>query len=160
MKLFKDAVGREWLIDVNAYSIECVKSITGVNLLSILEGELAQKLSMDAALLCNVVYAICKEQADEKGVTAADFGRSMKGDAIADATDALLGDIVNFFPSAKRAVLTKMLEKLGAIQTLAINVAMDKLNSGEIEQEVKRMLDSSNSSSGSVPASAALTPAG
>jgi uncharacterized protein (DUF4213/DUF364 family) len=48
-----------------------------------------------------VLYAICKNDADKLNVSDVEFGESMSGDAISEATEAFLGELIDFFPEAK-----------------------------------------------------------
>ena len=71
------------------------------------EGDLLEQLSTDPILLCDVVYVLCKPEADQQNVTDEQFGQAMAGDAIEHATTALLEELVDFFPLARRRVLQK-----------------------------------------------------
>ena len=65
------------------------------------DGTLLEKLINDPILLCDVIYCVCMEEADSRGVSDEDFGRAMAGDAIELATTALLEELVDFFPLGK-----------------------------------------------------------
>ena len=90
MRAFTDNAGRSWSLAVNVDAIKRVKSLLGVNLMDAVEGTLLEKLVSDPVLLCDVIYAVCKPQADAQGVRDEDFGRAMAGDAIDLATTAML----------------------------------------------------------------------
>lgn len=152
MKLFKDSAGRDWPIVINVGSIERVKSVTGVNLLEVVEGKLVEKLASDPALLVNVVYSLCKPDADRQQITDTMFGEAMVGDAIDRATDALLDELVSFFPNRQRQILTKALAKARMIQDQATTIALQRLDDPAIDAKLQKML---SESFGTLPDSAA-----
>ena len=122
MKTFKDNAGRPWTLAVNVAAIKRVKSLLDVNLMQAVEGDLLEKLSTDPVLLCDVVYAVCKPEAQAQGITDEQFGEAMAGDAIEAATTALLEELIDFFPLAKRRVLGKALEKLTPMENTLFNL--------------------------------------
>ena len=101
MHTFTDAIGRTWSVAINVDTVRRVKALASVNLMDVVEGQLVARLQTDPVLLCDVLYAVCKPQADAQNVTDEDFGRSMAGDAIEAATEALLEDLTDFFPSGQ-----------------------------------------------------------
>ena len=101
MKTFTDNAGRTWTVVVNVDAIKRVRGLLSVDLLSIVEGTLIDRLIRDPVLLCDIVYAVCKPEADARGISDEEFGRSMAGDAIEHATTALLEELVDFFPSPR-----------------------------------------------------------
>ncbi len=160
MKTFNDNAGRTWTIAINVDAIKRVRSLLDVDLLEIVEGKLIEKLIRDPVLLCDVVYAVCKPEADAKGVSDEDFGRAMAGDAIEHATKALLEDLVGFSPSPRdRANLQRVLATTWNVMDRARDLVEKRLESGELEQVVEQALATAGSSSGAAPESSASTPA-
>ena len=141
MKTFKDNAGRSWTVSVNVAAIKRVKSLLDVNLMEAVEGDLLEKLSTDPVLLCDVVYAICKPEADAQGVTDEQFGQAMAGDAIEHATTALLEELIDFFPLAKRQVLHKALEKLRTVEAKAAAYAEAKLDDPALDKQIDDALN-------------------
>ena len=161
MKTFADNAARTWTVQVNVDAIKRVRDLAGVNLLEVIEGKLLDRLVSDPVLLCDVIYAVCKPEADAKNVVDADFGRAMAGDAIDAATTALLEELVDFFPQARRKVLGKALGKLKALETAALNAVETRLDSPELERRLAAELQKltelpvPGTSSGAAPASSA-----
>jgi hypothetical protein len=160
MKTFNDNAGRTWTVTINVDAIKRVKSLLSVNLLEAVEGKLLERLVSDPVLLCDVIYAVCKPEADAKGVSDEDFGRSMAGDAIDLATTALLEELVDFFPQQRRRLLRKALEKLRKLESMALTAAETRLDSPELERQMQELLAPSKvegsgigGSSGSLPES-------
>ena len=68
MKTFKDNADRTWTVQVNVDAIKRVRDLAGLDLLSAVDAALLEKLASDPVLLCDVVYAVCKQEADANGV--------------------------------------------------------------------------------------------
>ena len=141
-----------------------------MDLLRAVEGTLVERLISDPVLLCDVVYVVCKEEADSKDVSDEDFGRAMAGDALEHATTALLEELIDFFPQGRRRLLKKALAKLKTLEARALKVAETRLESQEIEAEMEAVLAEKlgmeagivappGDSSGSSPESLESTPA-
>jgi len=156
MKTFKDNVDRSWDVSINVAAVKRVRDLVGVDLLEIVEGTLIEKLIRDPILLCDIVYAVCKPQADEREPPVSDeeFGRAMAGDAIEHATTALLEDLVSFCPSPRdRKNLGRVLEATSRVMDKARDLIEQKLDSGELERIAEQALVIVGDSSGSAPAS-------
>ncbi len=162
MKTFADNADRTWNVSINVAAVKRVRDLVGVDLLEIVEGTLIEKLIRDPILLCDIIYAVCKPQADEREppVTDEEFGRAMAGDAIEHATTALLEDLVSFCPSPRdRANLGRVLEATNRVMDKARDLIEEKLDSGELERMAEQALvpghlpGGAGDSSGSVPES-------
>ncbi len=161
MKTFTDNAGRTWTVAINVDAIKRVRDLLSVDLLEILDGNLIERLYRDPVLLCDVVYAACKPEADAKGVSDEDFGRAMAGDAIEQATKALLEDLVDFSPSPRdRANLQRVLETTWNVMDKARDLMEARLATVNADEIVAQALATSGSSSGSVPESPASSPDG
>ena len=158
MKVFKDNLNRPWTIVVNVATVKRVRSLLDVNLLDVVKLDkkdkpnidLLEQLASDPVLLCDVIYCICKPDADLQNISDEDFGAAMGGDAIEHATTALLEELVDFFPEAKRLVLRKLMnagEKVKTRMEKALELQLNdpKLDK-ELEDQVTRYIDSSMNS--------------
>ena len=133
MRTFKDNAGRTWTVAVNVATVRQVRALLNVDLLDIAGGKLIDRLVSDPILLVDVIYAVCKTEADRLGVSDEDFGRAMGGDVIEAATSALLEETIDFFPNrrdrerAKRvlASLNKWMEKVQ--DTLDLKASDEKI---------------------------------
>jgi hypothetical protein len=161
MKTFTDNAGRTWTLAINVDVLKRVRGLVDVNLLDILDGKLIERLYRDPVLLCDVVYAVCKPEADARSVSDEDFGRAMAGDAIEQATKALLEDLVLFSPSPRdRANLQRVLETTWRVMDKARDLVEARLATVDAEQIVAQALATSGTSSGSAPGSSASSPDG
>jgi len=159
MKTFKDNAGRTWTVSVDVAAIKRVRSMLDVDLMEAVDGKLFERLVSDPIMLCDVIYVLCKPDADAQSVSDEDFGRAMAGDALDHATTALLEELVGFFPQARRRLLAKALSKLKTLEARAMDVADKKLDSPELEAQLEAALESIGDSSGISPAASASTPA-
>ena len=163
MKTFKDNAGNEWTVEINVSALKRIRSLTGSDLLEVISGgDLLERLMRDPILLCDILYALVKPQADQKQISDETFGAAMAGDAIDSATAALLDELVAFCPSPRdRANLGRVLMVVRQAMDKARDVVEARLEGGEIERIVEEALTQpiSGNSSGAAPASSASIPA-
>jgi hypothetical protein len=166
MRSFKDNQGRQWSVEINVTAIKRVRGLTGEDLMQVIEGTLIEKLIRDPVLLCDVVYAICKPEADARSVSDEEFGKAMAGDAIEAATTAVLEELVSFCPSPRdRANLGRVLQATRKVMDRARDLVEKKLDSGELDRLADRLLAegspeaTAGGSSTSAQESSASTPA-
>jgi len=149
VKTFKDCNGREWEVAINITTLRRVRDTLDIDLLKITGGEMLPQVVSDPYLLVNIIYVLCSDQAEEAGICDEDFGRAMAGDAIDEATKALLDELVNFSPSLRRPLLTKAMTKMNEVEKRAVELASTKLDSPEMEAEIEKALTSGSSSTSS-----------
>jgi len=129
VRKFNDTQGREWTIELHTTAIKRVRSLTGVDLLADDGAGVVAKLIRDPVLLCDVVYAAVKPQADERGVSDEDFGRAMHGDPIGSATEALVDELVSFCPNPRdRAALGKAVAAMYDVMDKARDLVEGRLD--------------------------------
>ena len=75
MKTFSDNAGRTWTVTVNVDGIKRVRSLLNINLLDVLDDgcKLLADLHDDPVLLVDVLYCLCKPEADRLQVTDEQF---------------------------------------------------------------------------------------
>lgn len=162
MKSFTDNTGRTWTISVTVGTIKRVRALCNVDLANIVSmekgqkpnAELLERLGSDPVLLADVLYAVCKPEADAKNVSDEDFGRALSGDAIDLATTALLDEIVDFFPEVKRKVFRKILDATRRFEAKGRQALDVLLNSPEMDQQLDEAIEKLMISSANVPGSA------
>jgi len=152
MKTFTDNAGRDWVIEINVASLKRIKGLTGTDLIGLavsMDTSVAEKLASDPILLCDVLFAACKPQADERNISDEEFGRAMAGDAIESATVALLEDIVGFCPSPRdRAALGRVLSAMRDARNKARDLVDQNLDrmieGGEIDRVIEEAMHSAS----------------
>jgi hypothetical protein len=147
MRSFTDNAGRQWQVEINVAALKRVRGLVRVDLMQPIEGTggLLERLVRDPVLLCDVVYALCKPEADTRGVSDEDFGRAMAGDAIEHATAAVLEELVAFCPSPRdRANLGRVLQATREVMDKARDLATRRIDhliqSGELQRLAENAL--------------------
>ena len=158
MRSFRDNAGRQWSVEINVAALKRVRGLTGTDLMQVIEGTLIEKLIRDPVLLCDVVYALCKPEADTRSVSDEDFGKAMAGDAIEAATTAVLEELVGFCPSPRdRANLGRVLQATTKVMERARDLVEKRLDSGELDRLADQLLETAGASSISAPEPSAST---
>ena len=116
-----------------------VRDLLGEDLLDI--QNVLQRLLVDPILLCDVVYCVCKPQADAEKISDVDFARAMAGDTIAQAKTALVEELVSFSPDPRdRENLGIAVRKSNVLADRARELIRARLNSPALSQEIEAAL--------------------
>ena len=165
MRSFKDIQGRVWTFSITVGTMKRVRALCGVDLYKVIEIDpdnkekgLLERLAEDPVLLVDVLYSVCKPQADELGVSDVEFGDAMAGDAIENATNALLDELVDFFPEARRKVFQKVLLATRRLQAVTEKQLNAILEDPEFDRKIESALKRFAASSTDTPASSASIP--
>lgn len=172
MHSFLDNARRPWAIEITIGSIGRVDALLGVNLARLMEGEppLLTRLDTDIALLCDVLYALVKPEADAREVTDEQFAASLGGDAIAAARAAFWEALTSFFQSLHRHDVVKAIQTQNLLVAAGVKAATAKMEQIDLAAAVAariaaidlgELLDgpTSGATAGSSPGSSASTPA-
>jgi hypothetical protein len=157
MRTFKDNKGRTWEIALNVWQMKRLRDTLGIDLVHVIgtnaDGNVRvdtiDRIASDPCLLVDILWVVCERQANAEGVKDEDFGASLAGDSIEDATRAFLDELVDFFPGAKRLFLKKAVElsrKYAGEMTESLAKALE-------DPELARRVEESMRSSASSPAS-------
>lgn len=151
-KTFKDNTGGEWEPEVNVVTIGRVRAMLDINLLELVvpESDLGQRLT-DPCLLVNVIYLLCKDQADKGEISDEEFGRLMTPppddpdfSCIEDAAQLMIEGVINFSPRGIRPAHRKVLEAARTFQkkqaekinTLVESQGFEKMLNEEIDKQL------------------------
>lgn len=157
MHTFRDNAGREWVVTVHVTAAKRVKALLGVNLYTLVDDGFAgfNRLISDPGDLVDVVYVLCKDEADARGLSDEDFGRAMGGDSLAAARKAFTEAYIDFFDDPRRrAGLAKVFDASRKIIDVTMERALRGLD-GRIEEA---LASASSDTSGPAPGSSASTP--
>ncbi len=158
MRTFTDNAGRTWTVAVNVAAIKRVRGLFGVDLYSLVDDgfQPLARLMADPVQLADVLFCLCKEEADAKQISDEDFGRALAGDAITLAADAFVEELIDFFPDARaRAGLRKVIEAGKKVRAKLLDHAETLLATLDTDCEASDLIASfgaSRASSGSTPA--------
>lgn len=142
MHSFTAIGGQVWHIGLNIAAIRQIKKELDIDLLDISDGRILARLADDPETLCNLLWVLVSDQAQEVKVEEVMFARSLGGDVIADATSALLKALVDFFPNPRRQVLARMLEKTRALEQTIADKLMARLDDPALEANLEDLLNS------------------
>jgi len=157
MATFTDADGREWVIDIDVNALRRVKKRLDLKLMDVIGGETLDRLADDPVLLVDMLYVLCEEQAQRDGVSDAEFGRAMRGDALDAAVSAFLEALADFCPSRKGTILRRLIATGKGAEDRILATAEEMLTSGEVDRLLSGSL--SPTPSPDSPDSSASTPA-
>ena len=156
MHSFVDNSRRSWEIAINVAAVKRIRGLLGIDLYALVDDgfKSLSKLVSDPVTLADVLYCLCKEQADKQSISDEDFGRALAGDAITQAADAFVEELIDFFPDARaRASLRKAIEAGKTVRDKVLSHAEKILDSIDPETEAKKWI----SSSGTWPESSGST---
>lgn len=171
MHLFKDSRGRDWEVAIDPFEIKRVRSEHGLDLYKLIDDGCAPlgRLLEDPVQLVEVLHTLCRRQLEAKKVEPEDFARAFTGDVLQAAADAFMEELFDFFPRPEmRATLRRLASKGREMSNRFLETAtqeLDRINPDQVIEKLKGTLSPESlaeklkSSSGSVPASSASTPA-
>jgi len=158
MKTFTDSAGRTWTVALTIDAAKRVKGLLDVNLLELEAGDppLLTRLGTDVILLCDVIFALVKPQADAAGVSDQEFAAALGGDVVLAAQTAFYEELVDFFRKLGRGDLAKAVDAQRRLIDLAVRRIETRIERLDLEAAVESTLGepstSSPPSSGSTPA--------
>ena len=156
MHSFVDNSRRTWEVAINVAAVKRIRGLLGIDLYALVDDgfKSLSKLVADPVSLADVLYCLCKDQADKQSISDEDFGRALSGDVITQAADAFVEELIDFFPDARaRASLRKAIEAGKAVRDKVISHTEKILDSINPETEAQKWINSS----GTWPASSEST---
>lgn len=138
----RDKAGREWSIDIDVVTVGRVRKELDINLLElVIEGSTLPERLSDPVELVNVLFVLCRDQAEKQGVSDEDFGRSLSIDMITDAFDAVLEGVVDFFPQGIRPAYRKVLEATRRVRTVQSRKVMEVLENPDFDKMIETRIN-------------------
>ena len=158
MTSFRDTAGRTWQISLTIDALKRVKSLLQIDLTEPLQGEppLMTRLAIDVLLLCDVLFALIKPQADAAGVSDEVFGASLGGEAILATQEALTQEWLDFFQNLRRTHLVTAIQKQRDLVQAIVAAGEQRLAQIQPDQAVAELFGGSSTAP---PVSSASSPA-
>jgi len=156
MHAFDDNKDRRWELDINCSTLADVRQRAGVDLAQLTVDQKVAATLQDPVQLCACLWVLVRDQAAGLNVDQVEFGRGLAGDALSRATEALLAEIIDFFPSETRPTVLKMIALGRQLGKRLRDQAMERMDD---PRWIDRLLTSGDSSTSS-PALSASSPAG
>jgi len=139
VRSFTDSAGRTWTLALNLGAVKRLKALLDVDLLGLAEGDppLLTRLGTDVILLCDVIFALIKPQADQAGVSDEEFASALGGDAILAAQKAFYEELADFFQGLGRPDLARAVVTQRALVEAAVTETRKRLEIIDPEAEVR-----------------------
>lgn len=162
MRSFVDNSGRSWSLVININAVKRIRAFCNLDILELMtvnektgemNADVLERLSNDPVLLVDVLYVVCKEEVEQRGVSEENFGAALTGDVIEYATKQLLEEIIDFFPEAKRKMYRKALTAAYRFAENQKQHLQEFLNDPELENKILSELQILNSASSTSPES-------
>ena len=164
MAKFVDTKNRIWIVEISNTTLRRVKTLTDVRLMDAVDGELIPQLSQDFLLLGEVLYAVCKPQADKESIDQDEFESGLSGDTFTEARDALVEALLEFLPEDQRRLLAKAVEHQREVTARGMAMIHKRLDDPKLvdqmvaDMEANLAVPDLSGSSIDSPASSASTP--
>jgi hypothetical protein len=129
MPSFK-AGGREWLVSIDAPKIRRVRESCKVDL-GARNASQFQQLSDDPLLAGQVLWQLCRQQAEAVGISEEAFESLLSGDDGEAAGMCLVEAIIDFFPTRQQKLLREMLATEQAVSAARVEAAESRIRSPE-----------------------------
>ena len=164
MQTFRDNAGRTWTVAIDIAAIKRVRSLLDIDLLEVLPGKGVPGRGLgivdrDPVLFVDILYVLCKPEADRAGVTDEEFGRGLGGDALHAASEAFTEAFISFCPNPRdRKRLRRAVDQMSAMLEKARD-SMDSTLESRVAQAVNSRLVAHGDSSGISPEPSESIPA-
>ena len=142
MKQFTDTTGETWSVEITAGTIKRVLDLLKVDLGKPLEGEppTLVRIDTDLMFLVDLLYVVCRPEAEKRGVKDVEFADRLGREAIGAAHNALLEDLADFFQSTGRRDVAEAIRRQMAIVQKAVAEAAQLIAGDEFGQMVNSMI--------------------
>lgn len=140
LKTFKDANGESWRIKITIGKVKEVRDNVNddegkaVDLFDYVNGNLAYLLFIDPVLFGDVLWTLCKDEAEGRKLTKEAFQDLLSGETLEQAERAFMEAFADFFPQAQKGQVQKIAETavqfrqaLRETQLKAISEQIEKL---------------------------------
>lgn len=136
MHTFKDAIGEEWAVTLDTAKVRQLREQIGVDLFRIDDANTLEALINDDEKLVDVISVICTSQIEHRKLDASLFAQRMLGDALDNACDALIDELVFISRRNRREVIAAAWNKTKTFQEIAKTKAMEAIESTELETAI------------------------
>lgn len=136
---FKDKSSRTWIVEIDGVIADEVQAAYGINLLDLSQDAL-DRLEMDPLRLVNVLWLVCREQAEAAGVDERSFKKSLRSEVIGDATRALINGTIGFFPPGKQSLVRSLQMQNAKVRQTAMERNLASLEDPAMQERLARIL--------------------
>ena len=115
MREFKDDMGRSWSIHISCASLKRVEAHAGFDFADVGNGKAVEMFGGSTTHVLDVLWPLVQADAEKRGIAYDSFGEGLRGDCLTDAIAALKEELLSFFPSSRRRLMQKLIERMDAI---------------------------------------------
>lgn len=142
MPSFTDANGREWNVSITVEELAAVKDALDVHLTKLVDEDIAKLFALvaDPIECVNVLWVVCRSQAESRGIDQRQFARGFSGEAFEQAGRCLIRAVFNFFQPGRRDPLLRLVEKTERAMDQAMAQAakkIDEISTDTIAKEIE-----------------------
>jgi len=152
MKMFKDRLGREWTVELTVASMRRVKDLAQVDLLKIGSGKV-DSLTNDPYKIVEVIGVLVNPQIKERGLSMDVFLEGLSGESLDAASQALLDEVIDFFPSRRGVILRKIMATAREIDEQTTKEALETVEAPGFKAKMAKAMSMGGSLSTSSPES-------
>lgn len=131
MHSFKDAKGRKWDVKLDGWQLVKIQERFKADLKN---PEHVVQVSKNFALVIQIVYVLCEEQAKQRKVTEQDFCKSLDNRAIDEAAEAYIGEVIPFLPLVYRELMTEVMDATAKVKRKFATRESRKLLLGKVRE--------------------------
>lgn len=160
MANFTDAQNREWKVFIDIPTVKKLKE-RDLDILKMFDGgmEVFEKIVGDPIRLVDTLWLVCEEQIKERGLDEVGFAKSLYGDTLMGASEALVEGVCDFFPDPKRrAGIRLMLRKSKEAGEIMLDQALAEVEGLDVSKIAEAVASESTAKSGEQPDTSASTP--
>jgi hypothetical protein len=121
---FTDNAGQRWPYEVDFASLRRVERLLGVDLIALPEATLFRRLASPIFLI-DVLYCLCKPEADQQGLTDEQFGERCVTD-LQPVLDSLVGGLADFFRRLGRPQQSRTMTETWTMSREILNLTSDQ----------------------------------
>jgi hypothetical protein len=138
---FEDATGERWELDVSVQTvIDCRKELQ-VDLYGDARKIFRRIEQDDVEFTANLLYVVCKDKIEERGLSDRDFGRRLKDEVIYVATKEFFRALADFFRGQRGNALRKAIDGAERAEKRLTEKLRAALADVDVDAEIDRVLD-------------------
>jgi hypothetical protein len=144
MKTFNDTEGRDWTVLIAVGAVKRVRAALDIDLYALIDDQAKAlaELMDDPCRLVDVVYVLCRDQAEQKEVLEVQFGEALAGDTLEALAEAFVEALIDFFPKARsREALRKIVRAGKQVSELMQTRAEKELETIDVEKVAEKLID-------------------
>lgn len=153
MRAFTDTTGRKWELTINVGQVRAVRDRASFDLSAAITDKFVSLANLvnDQCKFCEVLFTLCREQAEKLGVNNKQFEDAQDADSLNEAADAFLHEFAEkMVPKTNRQNFLKYLAKakeVGEMLSADASKAIETIDPRDVISTLRKSLMTSPGSS-------------